>query len=319
MALAHKIRNRTSKKFKAVCAVRAQYRWCLSGTPIQNSLDDFGALLAFINVPSLQSKEEFYRIVVRPTKEKKAGSLENLRKIVAATCLRRTKADYSSVLNLPRKTERVEEVEMGRNDRQLYEFFKRFSYLTAGLDKTSKRKAATNILVLISMLRLICDHGEALLPESALKAWRDQDEHSLTWEMLESSIRRCVSCNCGIEELDAVESAIEELKCRHALCEACVIKSQNSVGRLSCPKCETALAKSPSATSESSPPLSQVESVIPLKPRYPPSAKIEALLRNIIQRQTRSKGETQPLKMYESRYKSASVNVCLTNSHQGDL
>jgi hypothetical protein len=84
-------------------------------------------------------------------------------------------------------------------------------YLLAGLDKTSKRKPVTNILVLISMLRLICNHGEALLSESALKAWRDQDQNSLTWEMLETSIKRGVSCDCKIEELDAFSSAVEEL------------------------------------------------------------------------------------------------------------
>ncbi|KAL2672526.1 hypothetical protein Neosp_013238 [[Neocosmospora] mangrovei] len=94
------------------------------------------------------------------------------------------------MLNLPDKIPHTECVEMSRNDRQLYQFFKRFSYLTAGLDKTSKKKAATNILVLISMLRLICDHGEALLPDSALTAWRNRDENALTWEMLESTTKR---------------------------------------------------------------------------------------------------------------------------------
>jgi SWI/SNF-related matrix-associated actin-dependent regulator of chromatin subfamily A3 len=282
-----------------VCAVRAQYRWCLTGTPIQNSLDDFGSLLSFIRAHPFESKDQFDRIIAQPIKEKKKDSLQILRKVVAATCLRRTKADYASALNLPHKTERVEEIEMDRDNRQLYEFFKRFSYLTAGLDKTSKRKPATNILVLISMLRLICNHGEALLSKSALKAWRDQDQNSLTWEMLETSIKRCVSCDCKIEELDAVSSAVEELKCGHILCDGCVIKTQNSVGELSCPKCEPAGARSPSATSDSSP---QGELATCLKARYPPSTKVEALLRNITERQARV-GLTAPPKEYDLEIK----------------
>ncbi|KAI5923344.1 P-loop containing nucleoside triphosphate hydrolase protein [Camillea tinctor] len=44
----HHIRNRESQVFMACCQVRAQYRWCLTGTPIQNSLDDYGALLSFL-------------------------------------------------------------------------------------------------------------------------------------------------------------------------------------------------------------------------------------------------------------------------------
>lgn len=35
------------------------------------------------------------------------------------------------MLNLPQKAELVERVEVDRNDRRLYEFFQRFSYLTA--------------------------------------------------------------------------------------------------------------------------------------------------------------------------------------------
>lgn len=304
---AHKIRNRSSRSFDAVCAVRAQYRWCLTGTPIQNCLDDFGSLLAFIRVPPFQSKGQFDRIIARPIKEKKKDGLETLRKVVAATCLRRTKADYAATLNLPQKTERIDWVEMGRNDRNLYEFFKRFSYLTAGLDKTSKRKAATNILVLISMLRLICDHGEALLSESALKAWRDQDEHSLTREMLESNIRRCISCDRKIEELDAAESAIEEFKCGHVLCDGCVMKSQNSLSQLPWHECESAVARSPSDTSPPSPSQSQSELANPLKSRYPPSAKVEAVLRNIIERRAKPVLKAHPPKEYDLANRSVNV------------
>lgn len=224
-----------------------------------------------------------------------------LRKVVQATCLRRTKADHAEMLNLPRKIELVEQVEMDRNDRQLYEFFKRFSYLTAGLDKTSKKRAATNILVLISMLRLICDHGEALLPDSALTAWKERDETSLCWEMLESTTKRCVCCNCQIEELGATESITEVLKCGHSLCGDCIAKLRNSTSPLSCPKCGiTAVPTSPSAGDESSLPLSQTTLASPSKLRYAPSAKVEALLRNISERQKRSGCDSKPNKRHES-------------------
>ncbi|RTE81243.1 hypothetical protein BHE90_004238 [Fusarium euwallaceae] len=173
-----------------VCKLQAEYRWCLTGTPIQNYLDDFGSLLSFIRVPPFEAKDQFDSHIAEPVKQRKSQGLEMLRKVVAATCLRRTKADHAKMLNLPPKIEHVERIEMSRNDRQLYEFFKRFSYLTAGLDKTSKKRAATNILVLISMLRLICDHGEAMLPDSALTAWKNRDKNALTWEMLESTTKR---------------------------------------------------------------------------------------------------------------------------------
>ncbi|KAH7150358.1 SNF2 family N-terminal domain-containing protein [Dactylonectria estremocensis] len=291
---AHKIRNRTSRIFEDVCKLQAESRWCLTGTPIQNYLDDFGSLLSFIRVPPFETKGPFYNQIVEPIRERKGKGFIMLRKVVAATCLRRTKADHAKMLNLPRKIELVERVEMDRNDRRLYEFFKRFSYLTAGLDKTSRKKAATNILVLLSMLRLICDHGEALLPDSALTAWRNRDESALTWEMLESTIKRCVSCDCQIEELGAEESVTEVLGCGHSLCGGCVAKSRSSASQLPCPKCGTAVPRLPSFEDDSSLSPSQAALASPLRPRYPPSAKVEALLRNISERQKRPGCETKP-------------------------
>lgn len=189
---------------------------------------------------------------------------------------------------------------MDQDDRQLYEFFKRFSYLAVGVGKNSKRKADINILPLISMLRLICDHGEALLTESALKAWRDQDGMSLTKEVLESGIRRCISCRCDIEELHFMELAVEELQCGHSLCTNCVTKSQSDSGQLQCPECGTKSGRSPSFQSRSHSPESWTRLTNPLKPRYPPSAKVEALLRNIRDKHMRFGSDTQPSKVYGS-------------------
>ena len=278
--------------------MQANYHWCLTGTPIQNYLDDFGALLTFINVDPFQYKTSFEKYISRPIKDKKKNSLEMLRKVVAATCLRRTKADHVLGLNLPQKLERVEEIEMPCEDRELYEFFKRFSF-TAAKGKTSKKIAATNILILISMLRLICDHGEALLPVSALKAWKDRDPSLLTFKMLESGIKTCISFDREIEELDVAESVIEELTCGHVLCESCVTKSQTSEDQPSCLKCSTEGLKPPSVLSDSSPGPSQSELALPQKLHYPPSAKLRALLRNIIKGQTRPTGETMPYKQYD--------------------
>ncbi|KAJ9150780.1 Helicase, C-terminal [Pleurostoma richardsiae] len=196
---AHRIRNRSSQIFRATCEVRAHNRWCLTGTPIQNSLGDFGSLLAFIGVPPFVTREQFRFWISSPILSNQQHSLQILRKLVRATCLRRTKAHpyLASTLKLPRKTERVEIVELAPYERELYNFFKRRSYLLAAEDvspdleaggpkamkrrrKPAKkgrgseslpRKNAGNIIVLISVLRMICDHGETLLPRIALEAW----------------------------------------------------------------------------------------------------------------------------------------------------
>jgi DNA repair protein RAD5 len=45
---AHNIKNQTTLACKACCMLKAERRWCVSGTIIQNSLDDVYALLKFL-------------------------------------------------------------------------------------------------------------------------------------------------------------------------------------------------------------------------------------------------------------------------------
>eukprot|EP00920_Eleutheroschizon_duboscqi_P024808 GHVT01061521.1.p1 GENE.GHVT01061521.1~~GHVT01061521.1.p1 ORF type:complete len:354 (+),score=84.76 GHVT01061521.1:71-1063(+) len=47
---AHYIKNRHTRAFRAVVSLSAGRRWCLTGTPIQNSLNDLFALVAFLGV-----------------------------------------------------------------------------------------------------------------------------------------------------------------------------------------------------------------------------------------------------------------------------
>jgi SNF2 family DNA or RNA helicase len=235
-----------------------------------------------------------------------------LRNLVRATCLRRTKAHpcLAEALRLPAKREVVEVVELGEREREVYEFFKRRFYLfaAAGGDggggggggakavgvkrasrkkkKTEKedmpgkirRKSAGNIVILLSVLRRICDHGEALLPQTALEVWRNRDAGVLGWDMLEEAVeteRSCGVCDEGVENgEDGGKNEVDltvELPCgKHVVCETCATPETDDVVR-TCTKCSTA----EDASSVSTLPCG-VESA------YSPSSKVSALLRNIL-------------------------------------
>lgn len=47
---AHSIKSRTTGVAKACFALKGSYKWCLSGTPVQNRIGEFFSLLRFLEV-----------------------------------------------------------------------------------------------------------------------------------------------------------------------------------------------------------------------------------------------------------------------------
>jgi SNF2 family DNA or RNA helicase len=275
---AHHIRNRSSQTFRAACAIRSQRRWCLTGTPIQNSLDDYGALLSFIAIPQFKDKSTFDFWVANPLKKGRADSLRRLKDLIRATCLRRTKLTLGSSCELPKRTERIEWVEFHENDQDLYTFFKAkcakmaqdVSATKLGSLEASGRKE-DNLLSLINFLRLICDHGEQLLPRSALDAWKARDGTSINWQTLQSCRKRCCICGVDAEEADFLASDGFEPRCQCWICAVCALQSESTCGEEGLyPKCAT----SPGSWDDTGLPSLAATCL-------PPSAKIEALLRNL--------------------------------------
>ncbi|KAH0425606.1 hypothetical protein CcaCcLH18_10852 [Colletotrichum camelliae] len=65
---AHVIRNRSSRIFAAIQNLKATYRWCVTGTPIQNSIEDLGSLVGFLRVQPYDDAKRFADTFVRPIK-----------------------------------------------------------------------------------------------------------------------------------------------------------------------------------------------------------------------------------------------------------
>src|ERR1700685_4020015 len=91
------IRNQDTKWFRAVASLSGQIRWCLTGTPIQNKLEDLAALVQFIRVPGLSTSNSFKVHCIAPVKEKGSQGFNNIRTLLQCICIRRTQ----DLLNLP--------------------------------------------------------------------------------------------------------------------------------------------------------------------------------------------------------------------------
>lgn len=112
-------------------------------------------------------------------------SVSNLKLLVAATCLRRTKnmVEDAVDLHLPDKKEVIEPIQLAAAEREIYGFFqRRASKLIIELGQPEQIPLAgpcerkdnnNNTLSIINNMRLICNHGEDLLPKSQAAIWHD--------------------------------------------------------------------------------------------------------------------------------------------------
>ncbi len=136
-------------------------------------------MLKFLRIPPFAVPRMFdYWITSALTKNAPDG-FRRLRKLVSATCLRRTKDLLQTRLPLPNRVDLEEQIHLGHEDRALYDFFRlqAASILSGLLSATCPNTPSGprgNVLAIINFLRMICNHGEKLLPRSAVQIYRDR-------------------------------------------------------------------------------------------------------------------------------------------------
>ncbi|KAI0129428.1 SNF2 family N-terminal domain-containing protein [Xylariales sp. AK1849] len=89
---AHTIKNRNAKSTKACCDLRSVYRWCLSGTPMQNSLDELQSLVKFLRIKPYDDLREWKDHIELPMKNGKGDvAIRRLHSLLRCFMKRRTK------------------------------------------------------------------------------------------------------------------------------------------------------------------------------------------------------------------------------------
>ncbi|KAL8941565.1 MAG: hypothetical protein Q9216_002155 [Gyalolechia sp. 2 TL-2023] len=167
---AHSIREQATRQSQAICALSAQRRWAVTGTPVQNRLDDLGALIKFLRVKPFSERGGFSQYIMSPFKMADPEILPKLRLLVDSITLRRLK----DRIDLPDRKEETVRLRFSPEEEKLYEWFakdsdRRVRILANEKKKSLGGKSYVHILRAILRLRLICAHGRELLSEEDLK------------------------------------------------------------------------------------------------------------------------------------------------------
>ncbi len=116
------IKNPSSLIGKIVKNLNANYRLCLTGTPLENSLTELWSQMTFLNPGMFGSLNRFNEAYVKPISKNDETVVEDLRKTVYPFILRRTKDVVAK--ELPPKTEIVHFCRMQPDQEKIYNIWK---------------------------------------------------------------------------------------------------------------------------------------------------------------------------------------------------
>ncbi|MBE2250678.1 MAG: DEAD/DEAH box helicase [Myxococcus sp.] len=116
---AQNIKNPESQAAKAAFALKAPFRVALSGTPVENRLDELWSLMHFTNQGLLGGRKDFDEKLARPIAEGRQEARLELRRRLRPFVLRRLKRDVAK--DLPPRTEIIRTVTLDERERATYD------------------------------------------------------------------------------------------------------------------------------------------------------------------------------------------------------
>lgn len=201
---AQALKNAATKRAKASKSLTASFRVALTGTPIENYLEDVWSLFNTINPGLLGTLKSFQKRFGGSS----SAARQALKALVRPFILRRTK---STVLTeLPPRTEQVLQVALPADERAFYEALRR-----KALEKLAQPaeggagQRKLSILAELVRLRRACCHPSLIDPESQLEGAKLQTFVQLVEELVRGRHKALVFSQF-VGHLSIVRKALDE-------------------------------------------------------------------------------------------------------------
>lgn len=248
---AQNIKNKKTQAAKACCTLYSTYRWVLSGTPIQNSMEELYSLIRFLRIPPYNREERFQADIGRPfgknkkytyDSEDRKRALQKVQVLLKAIMLRRSKTDKidgKPILELPPKNVDIDETNLDGEELSFY------TDLESKNQKLAKRLLArkakgnySSVLTLLLRLRQACIHSELVIigeKKSQTSKVANGKNFERDWNRLFEVINNMniskrntvtesldrMTCLWCMEQLELENSSVLT-GCGHMICDACI-------------------------------------------------------------------------------------------------
>uniref|UniRef100_A0A8C9TR63 Chromodomain helicase DNA binding protein 3 n=1 Tax=Scleropages formosus TaxID=113540 RepID=A0A8C9TR63_SCLFO len=158
---AHRLKNNQSKFFRRLNDYKIDHKLLLTGTPLQNNLEELFHLLNFLTPNRFNNLEGFLEEFADISKE---DQIKKLHDLLGPHMLRRLKADVFK--NMPAKTELIVRVELSPMQKKYYKYI-----LTRNFEALNSKGGGNQVSLLNIMMDLkkCCNHPY-LFPVAAVEA-----------------------------------------------------------------------------------------------------------------------------------------------------
>jgi hypothetical protein len=161
---AQAIKNPVSRTAKALRTIRADARFALTGTPVENRLVDLWALLDWTTPGLLGPLDRFRREIAVPVeRDRDPDAAESLARLVRPFLLRRRKSDPDIAPDLPPKTETDRIVPLTTEQVTLYRAT--VDEVMAQVEEAEGMSRRGLVLKLLTGLKQICNHPAQFLKQ----------------------------------------------------------------------------------------------------------------------------------------------------------
>ncbi|KAK6344981.1 hypothetical protein TWF718_006926 [Orbilia javanica] len=249
------IKNHRTLASRACTDLTATYRLCLSGTPMQNSIDDLFGAVRFLNIARYREFRNWnadFGSKIRLGASIATNAMQRLQALIKAIMLRRKKdslIDGAPLLTLPPKSIELIHPVFDEDEKEIYNAVEQKVQLRFNkyIENGSVLRNYTYVLLLLLRLRQVCCHPK-LIKDLSVKATDEERElqtsliNQLNIGVVErlkaDPIASCPVCFDGSDKIKIVSP------CGHCFCEGCLTTHMNLAtaddeggNRLSCPIC----------------------------------------------------------------------------------